>query len=270
MPGDLPLHLSLDSLRRARGVLDLEANTLFLKESGTTVPLAVNRAGQLMLMVLPHAALRPTMAISALVATLQRPSGRSPTTPPPAIATGQVDLSALATRLHRTYGHAGAARLSHMLHMAGCSVSKLHVAIATAVTGCRACQLAQPAPHHPVVALPRSSRFNETVAMDLASIRGLGTFVHFIDLGTRLSRCVAIPNKLTPTVARAFIDKWTCVYEASRVVLGDAGGELQSDLFRLLVERFNIVVTAAAAQAAWSNGVCERHNSVIKHMVETP
>lgn len=156
-----------------------------------------------------------------------------------------------------------------MLRTAGCTDATLHAAVAAAVSGCRACQLAQPAPHHPIVALPQSSLFNETVAMDLASIRGLGTFAHFIDLGSRLSRCVAIPNKLAPTVVRAFLDTWICVYGAPRVVLGDGGGEFQNDLFRLLAERFNIAMTATAAQAAWSNGVCERHNAVVKRMVET-
>lgn len=269
VPGDLPLLLSLVSLRRARAVLDLEANTIFLKDSGVTVPLRVNKAGHLTLLVLPRTAPGAPPAHSTLAAAVEPTTGSSSRAPPPAIVPGQANLSSVAERLHRTYGHAGAGRLSHMLHTAGCSDPALHAAVAAAVSKCRACQLAEPAPHHPVVALPRSSRFNETVAMDLASIRGLGTFAHFIDLGTRLSRCVAIPNKLGPTVVRAFLDTWICVYGAPRVVLGDGGGEFQSDLFRLLGERFNITVTATAAQAAWSNGICERHNAVVKRTVET-
>lgn len=80
---------------------------------------------------------------------------------------------------------------------------------------------------------------------------------------------MAIPNKLAPTVVRAFLDKWICVYGAPRVVIGDGGGEFKSDLFRVLGERFNIFMTATAAQSAWSNGVCERHNAVIKNTVGT-
>lgn len=201
--GNLPVLLSLDSLRRARAVLDLEAGTLLLKDSGTTVRLGTKQAGHLTLVVLPRAAPRVSAAASALAAGVEPAAGSSSKAPPPAILP-EDDLPAIAARLHRTYGHAGSARLSHMLRTAGYSHAALHAAVAAAVSGCRAWQLVLPAPHHPVVALPRSSRFNETVAMDLASIRGLGTFAHFIDLGSRLSRCVAIPNKLAPTVVRAF------------------------------------------------------------------
>lgn len=207
VPVDLPLLLGLDCLWRARAVLDLEENTLFLKDSGLTVPLAVNKAGRLALVVLPHAAPRPSAAISALVAGVELSSGSSSTTPSPAIGTSHVDLSGRANRLHRTYGHAAAARLSHKLHTAVCSDAKLLAALEAAVTSCQACELAQPAPHHPVVSLHRSSRVNETIAMDLAGIRGLGTLAHFIDLRTRLLRCVAIHNKLTPTVVVNFLTR---------------------------------------------------------------
>lgn len=54
VPEDLPLLLSLHSLRRARAVMDLEADTLFLKESRMTIPLRTNKDGHLTLVVLPR------------------------------------------------------------------------------------------------------------------------------------------------------------------------------------------------------------------------
>lgn len=207
-------------------MLDLEVSTLFLKNSGWEVPLGTNRASRLTLIVLLNAAPPASKAISVMLTGVEPSTWSSSSAPPPAIASGHIDLPALATRLHRTYGQVGAARLSHMLHTADCSDFQLHAAVADAVTGCRACQLSRSAPPNPVVALPRPSRFNETVAMDLASIRGLGTFAHFIDLGTRLSCCAAIPIKLTPTVVRAFVDTCISVHGAPRAVLGDGGGEL--------------------------------------------
>lgn len=188
VPGDFPLLLSLESLWRARAVLDLEADTLFLKETRMNFLLRRSKAGHLALVVFPGSRPSASSTMSARAAGVKPARGSAPTASPPAIAPGLADLPAVATRLYRIYGHAGAARLSHMLRTAGCEDVELHTAVSAAVHECRACQRAQPAPHHPDFALPLSTRFNESVAMDLASIRGLGTFVHFIDLGTRLSR----------------------------------------------------------------------------------
>lgn len=79
---------------------------------------------------------------------------------------------------------------------------------------------------------------------------------------------MAFPNKLAATVVRAFLEAWICLYGAPRRVLGDGGGELQNDLFRILDERFEISVATTAAKAACSTGVCERHNAVVKRTVE--
>lgn len=268
VPGGLPLLLSRDSLRRARAVLDMDDDTLFMKDTRCTVPLDTNAAGHLTLVVLPIAAPRGVVRATAMAAKVTPAGPGLASVPAPVVSAASPNLPATAERLHKTYGHAGAARISALLRQAGCDDPAVHAAVEAAVKSCRACQLAQPAPHHPTVAMPRSSRFNDTVALDLASIRGLGMFVHFIDLGTRLSRCVSVSNKLSQTVVRAFLEAWICVYGAPREVLADGGGELQNDLFRLLSERFNIAVSTTAAQAAWSNGVCERHNAVVKRMVE--
>ena len=45
--------------------------------------------------------------------------------------------------------------------------------------------------------------------------------------------------------------------------MSDNGGEFSNSKFRELCERFNINVKTTAAESPWSNGMCERHNSVI-------
>ena len=64
--------------------------------------------------------------------------------------------------------------------------------------------------------LPRPTVFNDTVADDLAEVTGRGRFLHMIDLGTRLSRCVVVADKKAPTIVRTLPSVWICVYGAMR------------------------------------------------------
>jgi len=52
-----------------------------------------------------------------------------------------------------------------------------------------------------------------------------------------------------------------------RWLLSDPGREFHNALVRALGERFNVCVNVTAGQSAWSNGICERHNGVVKHMI---
>lgn len=104
---------------------------------------------------------------------------------------------------------------------------------------------------------------------DLAEIAGRGRFLHVIALDTRLSRCMVFNDKQAPTIFRTLLSHWIYVYGECRVVLSDSGREFHNVLLRSLAEGFNIRADVTAGQSAWSNGVCERHNGVVKHMVTT-
>ena len=47
----------------------------------------------------------------------------------------------------------------------------------------------------------------------------------------------------------------------------DNGGEFNNEQFRNLCDSFNIVIKTTAAEAPWSNGLCERHNGVLAEML---
>eukprot|EP00168_Porphyra_purpurea_P017503 TRINITY_DN6081_c0_g1_i2.p1 TRINITY_DN6081_c0_g1~~TRINITY_DN6081_c0_g1_i2.p1 ORF type:complete len:874 (-),score=94.27 TRINITY_DN6081_c0_g1_i2:1941-4562(-) len=178
-----------------------------------------------------------------------------------------VHLPAVLTRLHRTYAQAGADRIIHVLKEAGCTDAAIDPAMRRVTETCSACRSARAGPPRAVVTVPRPSVLNDTVAMDLAKIAGFGTFLHLIDLGTRLSRCVVVADKEAPTIVRALLTAWLCVYGAPCRLLSDPGREFHDALLRVLAERFNIAVNVTVGQSAWSNGICERHNGVITHMV---
>lgn len=316
IPGHLPLLMSRPALRAARAVLDMEDNTMWLKDLGTLISLAVVDTGHLTVNLLPqphHSALAAATQRRRRCVTFSAPGdapsadpvvtpaveavGESPPsegTDPPAQATGAADndmgpsfaahqgihrrdslavpkvgprLTAVLTRLHCSYGHPCADRLTLLLKEAGCTSRAVSETVQRLTAACKACRTARPRPPRALVTIPRPTHFNDSVAIDLAEIAGRGSFLHVIDLGTRLSRCVAVSDKEAPTRGRALLSQWINVYGACRVILSDPGRELHNALMRLLAERFNMRVDVTAGQSAWSNGVCERHNGVVKHMV---
>jgi len=180
-----------------------------------------------------------------------------------------LDLRRQALKLHTQYGHCSAPRLNTLLRQAGVQDDAVFRAVADVVAGCDACTKTAPRPPRPLVSVPRALKFNDTLAVDLAQVAPVGTFLHIVDLGTRFSKAVALVNKEAPTVARALLSGWIVHHGAPRAILADPGAEFNNALWRVLVERHNIVPLSTAAQAHWSNGIVERHNLTLKTMVTT-
>ena len=60
---------------------------------------------------------------------------------------------------------------------------------------------------------------------------------------------------------------WIQIFGYPTQVLTDNGGEFVNSELIELAEKFNIVLKTTAAESAWSNGMCEKHNGVIGDMV---
>lgn len=177
------------------------------------------------------------------------------------------DLPSALSRLHRTYAHSGAERLLQLLKEAGYSSPGLAQVVQRVTVNCAVCRSNRSRPPQAVVTMPRRAALNDTLAIDLAELAGRGQFLHAVEIGTRLSRCVIVGDKEAPTIVRALLSHWECLYGAPRCLLMDPGREFHNSLLRVFAERFNIAVHVTAAQSAWSNGICERHNGVVKHVV---
>lgn len=97
--------------------------------------------------------------------------------------------------------------------------------------------------------LPHPTLFNDSAAIDLAEVSGRVVFLHVIDLGTCLSRCVVVAGKEAIIIVRALLSYCICVYGACRVMLSDPGKEFHNILMRNLAERFNNLVGVTTSQS---------------------
>ena len=50
--------------------------------------------------------------------------------------------------------------------------------------------------------------------------------------------------------------------------MSDNWGEFNNELLREVCEQFNITIKSTAAEAPWSNGIVERHNTVVGKMIK--
>nr|XP_039274020.1 uncharacterized protein LOC120347974 [Styela clava] len=84
----------------------------------------------------------------------------------------------------------------------------------------------------PGVGLIRATDFNEVIAIDL--------------------------HQLGPNL---------CIYGPPRQVFTDNGGEFNNAVFCDMAENFNIELKTSAAESPWSNGLVERHNSILTEIL---
>ena len=69
-------------------------------------------------------------------------------------------------------------------------------------------------------------------------------------------------------IAEAIIKNWIASFGAPRGILSDNWGEFNNELLREVCEQFNITIKSTAAEAPWSNGIVERHNTVLGKMIK--
>ena len=106
-----------------------------------------------------------------------------------------------------------------------------------------------------------SKEFNDTVSVDLKETIGI-KFLHIIDNATCYNTAAVVRSKQKEEIVDTFIKHWIAVFVAPGLILSDNGGEFNNSLF-LIIEQFNITLKTTAAESPWSNGMVERHNSIL-------
>ena len=129
------------------------------------------------------------------------------------------------------------------------------------------CKTYRKPPTRPLVGLPLSNTFLETVAMDLKHYK-VKILLHIVDHCTRLSASTVIPNKQSETIIKYIFKIWIPVFESPAKFLTDNGGEFANSTFTSMCESLGIVIKTTAAESSWSNSLVERHHLIIADMLD--
>jgi hypothetical protein len=196
----IPLLLSIKSMKR--GGLKIDFGSDQLLAFGQEIPLLTTKSGLYAL---------PLTKPKQLLANFNRDADLTPIT---LRVTDSKTNTEIAKKLHRCFAHPSSDRLLRMVNAAGeewANNEELKAEIRKISNDCDTCKIFKKAPPRPVVGLPMASEFNETVAMDIKTYEGK-QILHLVDLCTRLSAAIFIPNKEKTTVVNALFRIWISVY----------------------------------------------------------
>jgi transposase InsO family protein len=173
------------------------------------------------------------------------------------------DKSKIALKLHRQFAHPSAEKLKRLLIDAEQGDPALLKCVDNVTQNCETCIKYKKQRPRPVVALSMAKTFNETVAMDLKVWRVGTYFLVLVDLATRFCRAILIHDKKAETIIKCLFTDWISLFGAPKQFLSDNGGEFNNDEMRGVADSFAIKLVCTAAEAPWSNGVCERLNYIL-------
>ena len=253
---EIPLLLSRDTLCRAKAKIDIGTATICFM--GATIPLNISSSGHMCLPICRSLDSDNSETRKVLSRVLF-------STPMCGVDT---DLKTKARKLHLQFCHPNSDRLIDLVKKAGTSDQKIFDAIQEVTATCDVCIRNRKAPLRPAVGFPIANEFNHTVAMDLKSFHPHGYILHMIDHLTRYSSAVFITNKRKETIVKNVLDYWIRIFGSPKSFLTDNGGEFVNQDFVDLAEKFNVNLKTTAAEAAWSNGLCERHNGILANTIK--
>ena len=167
------------------------------------------------------------------------------------------------------FRHPNSSKLISLLQNANIDDRELNRLIENLSENCEICIKYQKNQSRPVVGFPQATNFNECVAMDLKtwSFHGNVLLIHLVDHLTRYSASSVIRSKRKEVIIESIFKIWISIFGSPMAVLVDNGGEFNNGEFTSLCENFNINIKTTAAESPWSNGLIERHNSVLGNIV---
>jgi len=245
---DIPLLMSLDAMKKADIVLHTREDraTIF----GKNVNLNLTTSGHYCVSLVRD----PNIEVSEV---LQVDLGE--------------DVSQTKTKLlhlHRQFAHPNAEKLTQLLKGANSWRSHYAAILQEICESCDVCKRFKRGLARPVAALPKSTRFNQVVAMDLKKWRSQ-YLLYFVDEFSRLTVAKRIARKHPKEVVDAFMGLWmACGYGIPEQIMVDNGGEFTAEEILEFSSRLNIKVNTTAGHSPFSNGVCERNHAVMDVMLE--
>jgi len=253
---DIPLLLSKESLKMAGTVLDFNHDSALM--FGEQQTLIATESGHYAIPLTPAV---DSMQIDEQITLLNKVHKDE----------NAFDTRKSAEKLHRQFGHCSAERLTRLIQTSKLWNEENEKLLSDEVTRvskeCNICKQYKKAPPTPVVCLPLANEFNDVVAMDLIVMKHGVYILHIIDLFTRYSVACVRTSKRPNQIIDAIMKTWVSYFGTPRRFLADNGGEFSNAEYREMCENLNIDMMKTAAESPWSNGVCERHNAVIKESV---
>ena len=247
---DIPLLLSKSSLQKAETVLDFKNDKVKMFNKNVDFKLSSN--GHYAVNILPNDISNFHETEQILI--LEQ-------------CTSEAEKIKKLTKIHRQFGHASPDNIKRLLKNSNSLDQKISTLVDKIYKDCNTCKLYKRPTLKPVVGLSKATTFNHTVAMDLHQLDVNLRYFHIIDEFSRYGNAVIINSKSSFVSANHSLKNWISLFGCPEQIFSDNGGEFVSKHLPDLRENFNVKILTTPAGSPWSNGLCERHNKILTHML---
>ena len=245
---DIPLFLSVKSMKNAKVKLDLENDTAEIL--GKNVSLNYTSSGHYCVPIDNLENITVEKVCAVCLHELDR------------------DQQCRAIlKLHRQFAHPPEKKLIALLRDASVWSKDFKESLNKIYRECQLCKVYAQTPPRTVVALPMARRFNERVAMDLKKW-GSRWILHLVDMWSRLTVSVFIERKKQTDVIDKIMQHWIGAgLGVTEGILSDNGSEFSAEETRKVASLLNLEVCTTAANSPFQNGLCERIHYVTDTML---
>ena len=253
VPSDIPLLLSKDHMKKMGIALDMSNDTATI--NGKSLEVNTTSAGHFIVSLFggnddidDNRVMEEVMAVNLI--------------------DGNEDKKLkMLQKLHRQFAHRPKQVFVNLLKTAGQWDQSFSPLIDKIMNSCEGCILRKRNFDRPSVALALANDFNQVVALDL-KIRGDKIILYMVDLFTRYTLGVTIKSKHPEQVVKALIKTWIRYFGLMEGLMFDNGGEFSSEWMREVCSRLDIKNYTTGSEAAWQNGINERHHGHADGMVD--
>ena len=227
---DLPLLLGNTTLKKGLAVLNFGKNTLEL--GGKKLNLRQTQSGHYSMSVEASTSsdkLKTDECVCLAVAEIEE------------LTEKEVD------KLHHYWGHCRVDKLAKLIQDAGRMTKPVMLHLEKLKESCESCRIFKNRVPRQVVSIPRATKRNQVVTVDLKEWRDGRYILYIIDMFTRFTFGDFIKDKQSVTVAECLLKKWISVFGKMGTLHSDGGGEFNSEELTRIAEYLDVKQTSTAA-----------------------
>ena len=178
-------------------------------------------------------------------------------------------------KIHNTLGHNSAEKLTKLIVNAKRTKDKVATEnkLRMIKADCQGCSRNPNRKPKPKVACPRATKFNEIVTLDLKDFKDPDNsqnryILYIIDMFTRMTVGVFIPDKHPETIANRILKHWVGAgFCLMQFLHSDLGGEFVNEVMTDVADYLNVRLTTTAASSPNMNGCNERNHATVDRIM---
>ena len=171
-------------------------------------------------------------------------------------------------KLHHQFGHSK--KVVDLIKNANKLTEEVEGYLDHVEENCESCKVNRKRKPKPAVGLPRASKFNQVVTMDLKQYqyKNYQYILYLVDIFSRFMVALFLTKKEPSVVGAAILEKWIAVFGRMETIHSDRGGEFCATELTDIAEYLGVLSTFTAAYSPNQNGLNERNHALCDRMMD--